>query len=84
MRGRERRYADAVVERVAAAVQAGVLDGDPVDIAHVLLATVQGLAVQESGGWLGSTPASIERRWNLAIRRGAARSRAEASWAAVS
>ncbi len=59
-----------VVDRVTAAVQAGVLAGDPVDpvdIAHVLLATVQGLAVQESGGWLGSTPPSRERRWELAV-----------------
>ena len=55
-----------LVERATAAVRAGMLAGDPVDIAHVLLATVQGLAVQESGGWLGSTSASIERRWNLA------------------
>ncbi len=58
---------DYVVERVAAAVDAGALRGDPVDIAHVLLATVQGLAVQETAGWLGSTPASLERRWNLAV-----------------
>jgi AcrR family transcriptional regulator len=56
-----------VVDRASAAVGAGVLAGDPVDIAHVLLATVQGLAVQETGGWLGSTPASLERRWSLAV-----------------
>jgi hypothetical protein len=52
---------------VSAAIAARVVAGDPTDIAHVLLATVQGLAVQESGGWLGSTPASIERRWALAV-----------------
>ncbi|HEX4019487.1 MAG TPA: TetR/AcrR family transcriptional regulator [Frankiaceae bacterium] len=56
-----------VVDRVSAALRAGVLAGDAVDIAHVLLATVQGLAVQEAGGWLGSTPASLERRWALAV-----------------
>ena len=56
-----------VVDQVSAAVRAGLLAGDPVDIAHVLLATVQGLAVQENGGWLGSTPASLERRWALAV-----------------
>jgi AcrR family transcriptional regulator len=56
-----------VVERVAAAVGAGILLGDPVDIALVLLATVQGLAVQETGGWLGSTPESAGRRWDLAV-----------------
>ncbi len=59
---------DDVVARVTAAVGAGVLEGDPVDVAHVLLATVQGLAVQESGGWLGTSAASIERRWILATR----------------
>jgi AcrR family transcriptional regulator len=70
---------DHVVTRVAAAVTAGVLEGDPVDIAHVLLATVQGLATQESGGWLGTSAASIERRWNLAtgaVLRGLAPGRA--------
>lgn len=56
-----------LVERVTTAIGAGMLEGDPVDIAHVLLATVQGLAVQESGGWLGSTPASTARRWQLAV-----------------
>jgi AcrR family transcriptional regulator len=56
-----------VVDRVATAVRAGMLAGDPVDIAHVLLATVQGLAVQEAGGWLGTSAASVERRWNLAV-----------------
>jgi AcrR family transcriptional regulator len=56
-----------VLDQVSAAVRAGVLAGDPVDIAHVLLATVQGLALQETGGWLGSTPASLERRWALAV-----------------
>ncbi|HEX4429825.1 MAG TPA: TetR/AcrR family transcriptional regulator [Frankiaceae bacterium] len=56
-----------VVDLVSAAIAARVVAGDPTDIAHVLLATVQGLAVQESGGWLGSTPASIERRWALAV-----------------
>ena len=58
---------DLVVERVTASVRAGVLAGDPVDIAHVLLATVQGLAVQEAGGWLGTSAGSIERRWQLAV-----------------
>jgi DNA-directed RNA polymerase specialized sigma24 family protein len=56
-----------VVAHVAASVRAGVLAGDPVDIAHVLLATVQGLAVQEAGGWLGTSAKSVERRWKLAV-----------------
>jgi AcrR family transcriptional regulator len=39
-----------VVGRVRRAVAAGLLDGDPVDLAHVLLAVAQGLATQERGG----------------------------------
>ena len=58
---------DHIVERVSAAVKERLLDGDPVDIAHVLLATVSGLSVQEAGGWLGSSSASVERRWRLAV-----------------
>lgn len=57
-----------LVDRVDAAVRAGALAGDAIDIAHVLLATVQGLALQENAGWLGSTPTSLERRWALAMR----------------
>ena len=29
---------------------------------------VQGLAAQEAAGWLGTSAASIERRWDLALR----------------
>lgn len=50
------------------AVDAGLLDGDPVDLAHVLLAVAQGLAEQERAGWLGSTATSRDRRWDLAVR----------------
>jgi AcrR family transcriptional regulator len=49
------------------AVAAGLLTGDPVDLAHVLLALAQGLAVQERGGWLGTTEAARDRRWQLAL-----------------
>jgi hypothetical protein len=48
-------------------VRAGLLDGDPVDLAHVLLALAQGLAAQERAGWLGTTPESRDRRWDLAV-----------------
>jgi AcrR family transcriptional regulator len=37
------------------------------DIAHVLLALAQGLAAQESAGWLGSSRESRDRRWELAV-----------------
>ncbi|MCV7169507.1 MULTISPECIES: TetR/AcrR family transcriptional regulator [Mycolicibacterium] len=55
------------VGRIQRAVDAGLLAGDPTDIAHVLLALAQGLAVQEAGRWLGPAP-SIERRWRLGVR----------------
>jgi AcrR family transcriptional regulator len=57
-----------IVGRVRRCVDAGIVDGDPVDIAHALLALAQGLAAQESAGWLGSTAASVNRRWDLAVR----------------
>lgn len=70
--GQEERDAGAatrgfIVGRVRRAVDAGLLRGDATDIAHVLLALVQGLALQESAGWLGSSRASVERRWQLAV-----------------
>jgi AcrR family transcriptional regulator len=71
--GREELKAGAavrtfIVRRVERAVDAGAVHGDPTDIAHVLVALAQGLAVQEAGGWLGSSRASVNRRWTLAFR----------------
>lgn len=67
----ERKAGDAVrhfiVGRVRACVEAGVLHGDVTDIAHVLVALTQGLAATEAAGWLGSSKASIERRWDLGV-----------------
>jgi hypothetical protein len=57
-----------VVHRVRRCIDAGIIDGDQTDIAHGLLALAQGLAVQEAAGWLGSTQASVNRRWDLAVR----------------
>jgi Tetracyclin repressor-like, C-terminal domain len=57
-----------VVGRVGRCVDAGIVAGDPVDIAHVLLAAAQGLAAQETAGWLGSSKTSVDRRWALGIR----------------
>jgi AcrR family transcriptional regulator len=59
---------EPMVERVRRCIAEGVLEGDPTDIAHVLLAVVQGLIAQESAGWLGTTAASMARRWDLALR----------------
>jgi AcrR family transcriptional regulator len=56
-----------IVERVRAAIDADVLQGDATDVSHVLVATVQGLATADSDGRLGSSRASIDRRWRLAI-----------------
>jgi AcrR family transcriptional regulator len=57
-----------IVHRVRRCIRAGIIDGDPADIAHGLLALAQGLAMQEAAGWLGSSRASVNRRWNLAVR----------------
>jgi hypothetical protein len=57
-----------IVGRVRRAVEEGVIAGDPTDIAHVLLALAQGLAAQEAAGWLGTSAASVNRRWSLAFR----------------
>jgi len=56
------------VARVQRCVAAGLLAGDPTDIAHVLVALAQGLARQEAAGWLGRSAASVDRRWELAVR----------------
>jgi hypothetical protein len=42
-------------------------DTDAADAAHVLLGLAQGLALQESAGWLGTSAASIDRRWRVGV-----------------
>ena len=56
-----------LISKVQCCVETGHLSGDPVDIAHVLLALAQGLAVQEGGGWLGVSKESVDRRWDLGV-----------------
>ncbi len=56
-----------IVERVRRCIDAGLLNGEETDIAHVLVALTQGLAMAESSRRLGSTSESIERRWSLAL-----------------
>ena len=58
---------ETVVDAVRRAIDAGVVAGDPVDVAHVLLAMAQGLVAQESAGWLGRSSESVERRWARAL-----------------
>jgi AcrR family transcriptional regulator len=57
-----------IVGEVRRCVDAGQISGDETDIAHVLLALAQGLALQETAGWLGRTPAAVDRRWSLAFQ----------------
>jgi AcrR family transcriptional regulator len=59
---------DRIVVRVRRCVDAGLMTGDETDIAHVLLALAQGLAAQETAGWLGTSQASRDRRWTLAFQ----------------
>jgi AcrR family transcriptional regulator len=57
-----------IVGHVRRCIDAGVLAGDATDVAHALVALVHGLAATEIAGWLGTSKASVERRWELAIR----------------
>jgi AcrR family transcriptional regulator len=56
-----------IVGRVRRCITAGVVAGDATDIAHALLALAHGLATQESAGWLGTSRASMNRRWAIAV-----------------
>jgi AcrR family transcriptional regulator len=56
-----------IVARVRRCIDAGVLHGEETDIAHVLVALTQGLAAAENASRLGTTQASIDRRWTLAV-----------------
>ncbi|MGB3480778.1 MAG: TetR/AcrR family transcriptional regulator [Mycobacterium sp.] len=58
---------DILIHKVVRCIDAGRLAGDPVDIAHILLALAQGLAVQEGGRWLGRSKEAIDRRWDLGV-----------------
>lgn len=58
---------ELIVARVQRCIDAGVFAGDATDIAHVLVALTQGLAAAELAARLGTSPASVDRRWTLAI-----------------
>jgi AcrR family transcriptional regulator len=55
------------VRHVRAAVDAGLLVGDPTDIAHLFFAFVEGLAAAESAQRLGASKRSVDRRWRLGL-----------------
>ena len=55
------------VRHVRDAVDAGLLAGDPTDIALVLFTFVQGMADAENAQRLGASKQSINRRWRLGL-----------------
>lgn len=55
------------VEYARGAVDAGLLVGNPIDIAHVFFAFVEGLAAAESAQRLGRSKQSTDRRWRLGL-----------------
>lgn len=59
---------EMLVHRVRRCIDAEMLTGDGTDIAHILLALAQGLAVQEGGGWLGRSKDSVDRRWRAGVK----------------
>jgi AcrR family transcriptional regulator len=56
-----------IVQHVRRCIDAGVLRGDETDIAHVLVALAQGLAAAENARRLGTSRASVDRRWALGV-----------------
>lgn len=58
---------ELIVAHVHRAIAAGAIGGEETDVAHVLVALVQGLALAEQSKRLGSTRASVDRRWRLAV-----------------
>jgi AcrR family transcriptional regulator len=55
------------VRHTRAAVDAGLLAGDPTDIAQVFFAVIDGLAAAESAQRLGGSKQSVDRRWRLGL-----------------
>lgn len=56
-----------IVDRVQRCVETGIIRGEATDIAHVLVSLIQGLAAAESARRLGTSRASIDRRWALGV-----------------
>jgi AcrR family transcriptional regulator len=56
-----------IIVRVRRCIDAGLMQGDETDIAHVFVALVQGLAAAEGTRRLGSSRKSVDRRWALAV-----------------
>jgi AcrR family transcriptional regulator len=56
-----------VVGAVSRCTAAGLIGGDPTDVAHVFVALLQGLAASENARRLGTSAANVDRRWQLAL-----------------
>jgi AcrR family transcriptional regulator len=56
-----------IVDRVARCIDDGQLRGEATDVAHVIVALVQGLAGAEKARRLGTTKESVDRRFELAV-----------------
>lgn len=56
-----------VMSRVERALAAGLVAGEPRDIALMMMATAEGLIGMESSGRLGRTQADRDRRWERAV-----------------
>jgi AcrR family transcriptional regulator len=59
---------ERIVAAVGDAVDAGRIEGDPVDIAHAYVALVHGLAAAEVSDRLGGSEQAVQRRWDLGVR----------------
>ena len=55
------------MSRVQRCINAGEIEGDATDIAHGLVALIQGLAEAEISRRLGTSRESGDRRWELTI-----------------
>jgi AcrR family transcriptional regulator len=58
---------EAVLLAVQRGIDAGVLSGNPSDIALAFIALIHGLAAAERAGWLAARGEAVERRWQLAV-----------------
>jgi AcrR family transcriptional regulator len=56
-----------IVSRIQRCIEAGQIEGDATDLAHGLVALIQGLAEAETSRRLGTSRKSVDRRWELAI-----------------
>lgn len=61
------KVAKIFVKHARDAVDAGLIEGDPTDIAHCFFAFVEGLAAAESANRLGGSQQSVDRRWHLGL-----------------